>query len=101
MSMNNSTPRKSAAVIVLNDGGKSAPPTNLPAPGGFGGQGQGGAIDLSSGIGNSNAVGEIGGYGPKGLPLAGTFYGRSGSTREFALINGGGTGKSEAAVARG
>ena len=88
------------AVGIL-DGDKSAPPTNLPAPGGFGGQGQGGAIELSSGIGNSLAVGEIGGYGPKGLPLAGTFYGRSGATRDYALINGGGTGKSEAAVARG
>ncbi len=47
------------------------------------------------------AVGEIGGYGPKGLPLAGTFYGRSGATREYALREGGGTGESEAAVARG
>jgi hypothetical protein len=88
------------AVGIL-DGDKSAPPTNLPAPGGFGGKGQGGALELSSGIGNSIAVGEIGGYGPKGLPLAGTFYGRSGSTREYALREGGGTGETEAAVARG
>jgi hypothetical protein len=88
------------AVGIL-DGDKSAPPTNLPAPGGFGGKGQGGAIELSSGIGNSLAVGEIGGYGPKGLPLAGSFYGRSGATREYALREGGGTGESEAAVARG
>jgi hypothetical protein len=87
--------------VGIQDGDKSAPPTNLPAPGGFGGKGQGGAIELNSGIGNSMAVGEIGGYGPKGLPLAGTFYGRSGATREYALREGGGTGASEAAVARG
>jgi hypothetical protein len=87
--------------VGIKDGDKSTPPTNLPAPGGFGGKGQGGAIELNSGIGNSMAVGEIGGYGPKGLPLAGTFYGRSGATREYALREGGGTGESEAAVARG
>lgn len=87
--------------VGIRDGDKSTPPTNLPAPGGFGGKGQGGAIELTSGIGNSMAVGEIGGYGPKGLPLAGTFYGRSGATREYALREGGGTGESEAAVARG
>jgi hypothetical protein len=88
------------AVGIL-DGDKTAPPTNLPAPGGFGGKGQGGAVELASGIGNSMAVGEVGGYGPRGLPLAGTFYGRSGATREYALREGGGTGESEAAVARG
>jgi hypothetical protein len=88
------------AVGIL-DGDKSAPPTNIPAPGGFGGKGQGGAIELPSGIGNSVAVGEIGGYGPRGLPLAGSFYGRSGATRDYALREGGGTGESEAAVARG
>ncbi len=87
--------------VGIMDGDKSAPPTNLPAPGGFGGKGQGGALELPTGIGNSTAVGEIGGYGPKGLPLAGSFYGRSGATREYALREGGGTGASEAAVARG
>jgi hypothetical protein len=46
-------------------------------------------------------VGMAGGYGPRGMPLAGSFYGRSGATREYALRNGGGTGESEAAVTRG
>ena len=52
-------------------------------------------------MGNSNAAGTLGGYGPRGMPLAGTFYGRSGATRELALRDGGGTKESEAAVARG
>jgi hypothetical protein len=86
--------------VGIKDGDKSAPPTNLPAPGGFG-SGQGGAIEMATGVGNSMAVGEVGGYGPRGLPLAGSFYGRSGATREYALREGGGTGESEAAVARG
>lgn len=87
------------AVGIMN-GDKDMPPTNLPAPGGFGNKGQGGAPDIT-GLGNSNAVGELGGYGPRGMPLAGTFYGRSGATREKSLREGGGTGASEAAVARG
>jgi hypothetical protein len=37
----------------------------------------------------------------QGMPLAGTFFGRSGATREKALINGGGTTESEAAVVAG
>jgi hypothetical protein len=86
------------AVGILN-GDKEAAPTNLPAPGGFGNKGQGGALEGL--MGNTNAVGELGGYGPKGMPLAGTFYGRSGATREKSLREGGGTGASEAAVARG
>ncbi|MCS7047110.1 MAG: terpene cyclase/mutase family protein, partial [Gemmataceae bacterium] len=86
------------AVGIL-DGDKTAAPTNLPAPGGFNNKGQGGAIDGPNG--NSNAVGELGGYGPRGMPLAGTFYGRSGATRERSLREGGGTTESEAAVARG
>src|SRR5205814_2022263 len=67
----------------------------------FGARGQGGAIEGDFKFGNSTAIGEAGGYGPKGLPLQGTFYGRSGATKEFALRDGGGTGASEAAVARG
>jgi hypothetical protein len=86
------------AVGIMN-GDKEAPPVNLPAPGGFNNKGQGGAFEGL--IGNSNAVGELGGYGPRGLPLAGTFFGRSGATREKAWREGGGTGKSEAAVAAG
>src|SRR5438128_167528 len=65
--------------VGIRDGDKTAPPVNLPAPGGFGNKGQGGPLDGV--IGNSNAVGELGGYGPRGLPLNGTFYGRSGATR--------------------
>jgi hypothetical protein len=89
------------AAIGIKDGDKSAPPTNLPAPGGFGGAGQGGALDLPGAVGTSMAVGEIGGYGTRGLPLPGTFYGRSGSTRERSLKDGGGTTESEAAVFKG
>ncbi len=88
------------AVGILN-GDKDMAPTNLPAPGGFNNKGQGGAPDLLGQVGNSNAVGELGGYGPRGMPLAGTFYGRSGATREKSLREGGGTGASEAAVTRG
>ena len=86
------------AVGIL-DAPKDAPPVNLPAPGGFGAKGQGGTIEGA--IGNSNAVGMLGGYGPRGMPLAGTFYGRSGATREYALRDGGGTKESEAAVTSG
>jgi hypothetical protein len=86
--------------VGIQDGPMNVAPTNLPAPGGFGNGGQGGAFEVP-GIGNSNAVGQVGGYGPRGLPLAGSFYGRSGATREMALRNGGGTTASEAAVGRG
>ena len=85
--------------VGILDAPKDVPPTNLPAPGGFGAKGQGGTIEGN--LGTSNAVGMLGGYGPRGLPLAGTFYGRSGATREFALRDGGGTKESEAAVTRG
>jgi hypothetical protein len=86
--------------VGIRDGDKTQAPVNLPAPGGFG-KGQGGALDTLSGVGNSNAVGEIGGYGPRGLPLDKTFAGRSGATREYSLREGGGTTASEAAVTRG
>jgi hypothetical protein len=87
--------------VGIMDGAKDAPPVSLPAPGGFGSRGQGGAIETNDLKGNSNAIGEIGGYGPKGMPLQGSFYGRSGATKEYALRDGGGTGASEAAVAAG
>lgn len=87
--------------VGIQDGDKSAPPTNLPAPGGLGGIGQGRAIESPFGQGTSNAAGMVGGYGLKGMPLAGTFYGRSGATRKQVLIDGGGTKESEAAVVRG
>jgi hypothetical protein len=85
--------------VGIRDGDQNAPPVNLPAPPGFGSKGQGGALEAL--MGTSNAAGDFGGYGPRGLPLAGTFYGRSGATREKALREGGGTGESEAAVAKG
>ncbi len=89
-------PNESVGIL---DAPKDTPPTNLPAPGGFGSKGQGGTIEGA--IGTTNAPGMLGGYGPRGMPLAGTFYGRSGATREFALRDGGGTKESEAAVTRG
>ncbi len=85
----------------ITDGDKNRPPTNLPAPGGFGNVGQGGAIDSPFGHATSTAAGEAGGYSLKGMPLAGTFYGRTGQTRENAWINGGGTEETEAAVVKG
>src|SRR5262245_44293824 len=91
-------PNASEAVGIQN-APKDAPPTNLPAPAGFGSIGQGGS--LASPDGTLTGIGQVGGYGPRGMPLAGSFYGRSGSTREDALRNGGGTGESEAAVTRG
>jgi hypothetical protein len=86
-------------VGVLN-GSKDALPTNLPAPPGIG-IGQGGPLESSIPGTGGPTVGMAGGYGLRGLPLAGTFYGRSGATREKALREGGGTKETEAAVARG
>ncbi len=86
--------------VGIKDGDKSALPMNLHAPGGFSGIGQGGAVEVS-GPGNTMAAGELGGYNVRGMPLAGSFYGRSGATRENALRNGGGTTESEACVVRG
>src|SRR5262249_60552071 len=46
--------------IGILNGDKDQPPTNLPAPGGFGNKGQGGAIEGI--VGNTNsAIGEGGG----------------------------------------
>ncbi len=87
--------------VGIKDGDKAAEPVSLPAPGGFMTKGQGGALESLTGPGNSMAVGEVGGYSPRGMPLQGTFYGRSGATREYALREGGGTSASEAAVTRG
>jgi hypothetical protein len=85
-------------VGVVN-GSKENPPTSLPAPYGLG-TGQGGA-----GIGElpttGTSVGMPGGYTLRGMPLAGTFFGRSGATKDKALRDGGGTKESEAAVALG
>ncbi|MCI0455538.1 MAG: hypothetical protein L0Z62_00995 [Gemmataceae bacterium] len=81
------------------NGLKENPPTNIPAPYGLGG-GQGGAVEGAI-PGTGTTVGLPGGVSLRGMALAGTFYGRSGSTREKALIDGGGTKETEAAVARG
>lgn len=89
---------KDKPVGILN-GDKNTPPMNIPAPYGLG-KGQGGALDGPI-PGFSDAPGMPGGYSLKGMPLAGTFYGRSGGTREKSLIEGGGTKETEAAVARG
>jgi hypothetical protein len=81
------------------DGATGDPITSIAAPSGFGG-GTGRAPDGPDGFGENK--GEAGGYnGGFGRPVAGTFYGRSGATKEAALRDGGGTGKSEAAVGLG
>jgi hypothetical protein len=85
--------------LGIRDGDKTMPMMNLPAPGGFG-TGTGGVVEVF-GPGNSNAVGDPGGYGPRGLPLDKNFGGRSGATREQSLREGGGTTASEAAVTDG
>lgn len=62
-----------------------APPVNLPAPGGFGGKGQGGALGGYAGAGCAGGYGGygcVGGIGAGGIPLGGSFYGRSGASRE-------------------
>jgi hypothetical protein len=86
--------------VGIRDADKSAPPVSLPNPGGYVTGGQGGAIEIS-GIGNSNAVGEVGGGNMRGMALQGAFNGRSGATREYSLREGGGTSASEAAVTKG
>jgi hypothetical protein len=87
-------------VGVVN-GDKTTPPMSLPPPPGWG-NGQGGAPVVEGAIGNTPNVGMTGGVdGLRGKQLPGSFYGRSGATRERALKSGGGTTESEAAVARG
>jgi hypothetical protein len=92
-------PNESVGIV---DAPKDRPPVNLPAPAGFGVKGQGGAIETA--FGSLNTMGQVGGYGLRGVDLvkmAGTFGGRSGATRDFALREGGGTKETEAAVAKG
>ncbi len=85
----------------IDGGDKNATPFNISAPPGTGG-GQGGYLEgLAPDPNGFNSVGMAGGINPKGMPLAGTFFGRSGATREKSLREGGGTKESEAAVARG
>ena len=73
------------------------PLQTLPPPPGFGG-GQGGGLDDKAG--NANLFGTAGGMGGPKMPPGG-FNGRSGSTRERMLREGGGNTVSEAAVASG
>jgi hypothetical protein len=81
------------------EGATGDPVASIAAPSGFGG-GTGRAADGLDGVGQN--FGDKGGYnGGYGKPVGGTFYGRSGSTKEEALRDGGGTGKSEAAVGLG
>lgn len=78
------------------------PPKSLPAPPGLGQLGQGGLVDSDLTNGTfGDAPGQPGGYHLHPVPRPGSFDGRGGATKEFALINGGGTGESEACVARG
>jgi hypothetical protein len=74
------------------------PVSNIPPPPGFGG-GSGGGVDADT-FGKGNLAGFAGGLGGPAM-IAGGFGGRSGSTREQMLREGGGNAISEAAVARG
>ncbi len=74
------------------------PARTLPAPPGTGG-GQGAGIVDPTQIGTASAFGDIG--GKNGIATLGGFAGRSASTREKMLKEGGGNDRSEAAVAKG
>jgi hypothetical protein len=82
---------------------KDAPealPVNVPPPPGLGSNmGQGGGIDMVKPDGLANPIGFAGGMG--GINVPGGFGGRSGSTKEKLLLEGGGNTASEAAVAAG
>lgn len=72
---------------------------NIPPPPGIGtNEGQGGGLDANV-AGRANLVGLQGGMG--GILVPGGIGGRSGSTRQQLLREGGGNEASEAAVARG
>ncbi len=73
---------------------------NVPPPPGVGQGATGGATGPSSDFGVTNMLGE-GGYQGVGTALPGGFAGRSGSTRQQMLKEGGGNAASEAAVANG
>jgi hypothetical protein len=85
--------------VGIENGDKSAPPISLPLP--FGTGGGTGAAMSSDVLGSGPSIGSVGGYSLRGMPLAGSFYGRSGATRKKALEEGGGTKESEATVAAG
>jgi hypothetical protein len=72
------------------------PPAIVPPPPGAG-MGTGAALMADAGVGS--AIGKPGGMG--GPVNIGAFAGRSGATRQKLLEEGGGSARSEAAVARG
>ncbi len=84
----------------FSDGPNNTPPVNLPVPLGIVPGGQGGGTDNPLGIRADLGPGTPGGS-LKGAPRPGSFDGRGGETRDKALINGGGTKESEAAVVKG
>jgi hypothetical protein len=73
------------------------PPMNIPAPGGLGG-GFGGGVESPDKEGRGVAGLAAGGFGGIAA-IPGGFGGRSGSTREKMVTEGGGNAASEAAVA--
>jgi len=75
------------------------PIVSIAPPPGIG-RGSGGALS-AEGSGPPIGEGRGGGYGSLGKPGPGSFYGRSGATKENLLRDGGGTTASEAAVAKG
>lgn len=78
----------------------AALPVDIPPPPGLGGNtGQGGGLDMVRPDGTGSAIGAAGGM--LGPLMPGGFGGRSGSTREKLLEEGGGNFASEAAVAAG
>lgn len=89
-------PNESAGILNAPD----AVPHTVAPPSGFGGSGQGGGVDDPNRTGQGGMQGFSGGMGgPKNQP--GGFGGRSGSTREKMLREGGGNTRSEACVASG
>jgi hypothetical protein len=83
----------------IDNAPRENPPISLPLPPGLG-RGQGGPVAMNPKDG-VNLPGLPGGYRMDAARLAGTFFGRSGATKDFLLQEGGGTTESEAAVARG
>ncbi len=87
--------------VVVFNGMENVQPSSIAAPKGFGGPGQGEGGFQLPGI-NATEGENLGGYGMFGSKIKpGSFFGRSGATRERALIEGGGTKATEAAVAAG
>jgi hypothetical protein len=85
---------------IENAQGDPTTGASIAAPSGFSG-GTGRAPD-GPGDGTGVNTGDPGGYnGGYGKQVAGSFYGRSGASKQAALRDGGGTSQSEAAVGLG